>query len=78
MNSTTQITDHIYQVRIPIPFPLRDVNCYLVRETEGWTMIDTGMHYAPAFEAWDEAFRTLGIRIRDLRRIILTHARPDQ
>ncbi len=57
MNSTTQITDHIYQIRIPIPFPLRDVNCYLVREADGWTMIDTGLHHAPAFETWDAAFR---------------------
>ncbi len=77
MQSTTQITDNIFQVRIPIPFPLVNVNCYLVRDTPGWTMIDTGMHHAPAFEAWDEAFRELGLRAQDLSRIILTHAHPD-
>ena len=77
MESTTRITQEIYQVLVPIPFPLRNVNCYLVREADGWTMIDTGLHYAPAFEAWEDAFRTLQMTPRDIRRIILTHTHPD-
>jgi glyoxylase-like metal-dependent hydrolase (beta-lactamase superfamily II) len=77
MQSTSQISDSIFQVHVPIPFPLVSVNCYLVREADGWTMIDTGLHHLPGFEAWEEAFRELGLQARDLRRIILTHAHPD-
>ena len=72
-----EVSDGIFQVRVPVPFPLRNVNCYLVREGDGWTMLDTGLHDAPAFEAWDAAFLSLQIHARDIRRIILTHAHPD-
>ena len=72
-----EVSPGIYQVRVPVPFPLKDVNCYLVREADGWTMIDSGLHYGPAFEAWDAAFRDLQIAARDIRRIYLTHAHPD-
>lgn len=74
---TTEIARDIFQVQVPVPFPLRAVNCYLVREDPGWTMIDTGLQYAPAHEAWEHAFQTLGIQPPDIRRILLTHAHPD-
>ncbi|MBI3734476.1 MAG: MBL fold metallo-hydrolase [Chloroflexi bacterium] len=72
-----EITPGIFQVRVPVPFPLKSVNAYLVREADGWTMLDTGLNTAPALEAWDAAFKTLGIEARQLRRIVLTHAHPD-
>lgn len=72
-----EIVKGIYQVRVPVPFPLKYVQCYLLRESDGWTMIDTGLHYAPAFQAWDAAFKDLQMDVRDLRRIYLTHAHPD-
>lgn len=77
MPSPVKLSENIYQVHIPIPFPLVSVNCYLVRDPDGWAMIDTGLHYGPAFQAWDEAFRTLGLQASDLRRIYITHAHPD-
>lgn len=69
--------DNIYQVRVPVPFPLKYVQCYLIRESDGWTMIDTGLQYGPALEAWAHAFDELQISARDIRRIFLTHAHPD-
>lgn len=77
MPPLVKISEDIYQVHVPIPFPLISVNCYLVRGSDGWTMIDTGLHYGPAFEAWAEAFNTLELQGSDLRRIYLTHAHPD-
>jgi glyoxylase-like metal-dependent hydrolase (beta-lactamase superfamily II) len=77
MHPVVQISEHIYQVHVPIPFPLVSVNCYLVRDSDGWTMIDTGLQHAPALEAWDAAFTSLGLEPRHLRRILLTHAHPD-
>lgn len=77
MQSFVQVSDNIYQVHVPIPFPLVSVNCYLVRDSDGWSMIDTGLHYAPAFGAWEQAFSSLGMQARDIRRIYLTHAHPD-
>jgi glyoxylase-like metal-dependent hydrolase (beta-lactamase superfamily II) len=72
-----EVSEGIFQVRVPVPFPLKYVNCYLIREDDGWSMVDTGLHDGPAFEAWDTAFHALQIRAVDIRRIILTHAHPD-
>ncbi len=72
-----EIVEGIFQVRVPVPFPLKYVHCYLVRESDGWTMIDTGLHDAPAYRAWEAAFTELQISPKQIRRIFLTHAHPD-
>lgn len=77
MHPIVQVSENIYQVHIPIPFPLISVNCYLVRDPDGWVMIDTGLQYAPALEAWEAAFRSLDLDEHHISRIYLTHAHPD-
>ncbi len=76
-DTITQVTKGIFQVQVPVPFPLKTVQCYLVREESAWTMIDTGLQYAPAREAWAHAFQTLKIEPRAIRQIVLTHGHPD-
>ncbi len=78
--SATQVTEvaqGIYQARIPLPFALNIVNIYLLRDGDGWTVIDTGINTAAARQAWDDVFATLRFTARDIRRIILTHSHPD-
>jgi glyoxylase-like metal-dependent hydrolase (beta-lactamase superfamily II) len=72
-----QVAKGIYQVQLPLPFPLRIVNCYALRDGDGWTIIDTGIHYPPAEAAWRAAFADLDLDPLAIRRIILTHAHPD-
>ena len=72
-----QIADGIYQVQLPLPFELRIVNCYLLRDGDGWTIVDSGLNYPPGRAAWLAAFDALGIRDESIARIILTHAHPD-
>ena len=77
MKPLQQIAPSIYQVRLPLPFALRIVNCYLIREPEGWTIVDTGLHIPDGPKTWLAAFAELKIGPQDLRRIILTHYHPD-
>jgi glyoxylase-like metal-dependent hydrolase (beta-lactamase superfamily II) len=72
-----QVAEGIYQVQLPLPFALRIVNCYLLRDDQGWTIVDSGLNYPPGQAAWQEAFETLGIGAGSITRIILTHAHPD-
>lgn len=72
-----QIADGIYQVQLPLPFPLKIVNCYALRDGDGWTIVDTGIHYPPGQAAWQAAFDRLGLAPGAIRRIVLTHAHPD-
>jgi glyoxylase-like metal-dependent hydrolase (beta-lactamase superfamily II) len=71
------VAEGIYQVQLPLPFPLRIVNCYLLRDGDGWVVIDTGINYPAGRAAWQAAFNELGIEPKSIRRIILTHAHPD-
>ncbi|ALS22589.1 MBL fold metallo-hydrolase [Paenibacillus naphthalenovorans] len=66
-----------YLVEIPIPVPLKTVNCYLAESPLGWHLIDTGFHTEEAKSAWKTAFRQLHIAPRDIVEIVLTHFHPD-
>ena len=67
---TVPANEHLARLtRYPVLFP---VNCYLVREDDGFTLVDTALAgSAPAILA---AARALGAPIR---RIALTHAHGD-
>lgn len=73
----SRCTDRIWQARIPLPFPLRWVNAYLVKDAEGWTIIDPGLHTEEAITSWKQVISELSLSPRDIRQIILTHHHPD-
>ncbi len=73
----SQITDDIVQVQIPLPYALNIVNCYLLRGTAGWTLLDTGLNTAAARSQWKTALEQLGIVPADIKQIVLTHMHPD-
>jgi glyoxylase-like metal-dependent hydrolase (beta-lactamase superfamily II) len=72
-----QIAEEIYQVQLPLPFALRSVNCYLLRDDDGWTIIDSGLNYPEGQAAWQRTFDTMDISPSSIRRIVLTHYHPD-
>lgn len=67
----------IYLAKIPLPFPLKWVNCYLIPDADGWAVIDTGVNYKPAQEAWANAFQEVNLSPQAIRSIYLTHYHPD-
>ncbi len=73
----TSVAQAIYQVRLPLPFALNSVNCYLLADEAGWTILDTGLGTSLGQAGWQEAFQSLGIRPQDVRQIVLTHGHPD-
>ncbi|GAB4191147.1 MAG: MBL fold metallo-hydrolase [Roseiflexaceae bacterium] len=60
-----------------MPFALRNVNTYLLRDGAGWTLVDAGLNHAPNRALWATALEQLGIAWTAIRRIVLTHAHPD-
>jgi glyoxylase-like metal-dependent hydrolase (beta-lactamase superfamily II) len=71
------IAEDIYQLELPLPFALRSVSCYLLRDGDGWTVVDAGLHTPGSEAAWRAAFDALGLRPEQIARIVLTHAHPD-
>jgi glyoxylase-like metal-dependent hydrolase (beta-lactamase superfamily II) len=75
--SYREVAPNIYQVRLPLPFALNHVNCYLLADEEGWTMVDTGLDRPEIRQAWEDAFDDLEIEPQQISRIVLTHMHPD-
>ena len=72
------MAEGVYQLKLPVPFPLRFVASYLVEGPDGWTVIDPGFDYPPAREAWEEQSAALGLDLSaDVNRVIVTHLHPD-
>lgn len=53
--------------------PQPGINCWVLRGDDGITLVDAGLA-APGLR---RALRPLGVRPRDVRRVLLTHGHPD-
>ncbi len=73
-----EVAQGIYQLKVPVPFPLVFVSAYLAEGDDGWTVIDTGFDYPAGREAWEAGARQIGLDLgRDVARIVVTHFHPD-
>jgi glyoxylase-like metal-dependent hydrolase (beta-lactamase superfamily II) len=72
-----EMAEDIYCVRLPLPFALNHVNCYLLRDDDGWTIVDAGLNRPELRDLWQAAWRELAIEPHTIRRIVLTHMHPD-
>jgi glyoxylase-like metal-dependent hydrolase (beta-lactamase superfamily II) len=66
----------IVPLAIPTPFYVGDVNVYLIKR-DPLTLIDVGPKTKEAADALREGLGRHGIRLSDVRRIVLTHAHED-
>lgn len=66
----------IYLVRLPL-FQGNHVNCYAVKGSEGWCMVDTGYSTEVSRREWLRFFSQHSIWPEDVRAIYLTHSHPD-
>jgi len=72
-----QVATNIYALRLPLPFALNHVNCYLLADQDGWTVVDAGLNRPEVRNAWQAAWAELGIEPHRIRQIVLTHMHPD-
>ncbi|MCR8644208.1 MBL fold metallo-hydrolase [Paenibacillus sp. N1-5-1-14] len=74
---TTWRREGLLQVRVPLPFPLRWVNAYVIRGDQGYTILDPGLHTPEAEALWDSVLREEGILDDQVEQVVLTHFHPD-
>lgn len=60
-----------------MPFELRHVNVYLLRDGDGFTLIDTGLQTDESRETLHRKLEALEVPVDRLRRILITHIHPD-
>ncbi len=75
--SVVEVADNIYEFQVPIPFKLRDINLYLVKDEAGCLLIDTGTHTPQTAEALKANLDHLGVTFADLRYVAITHFHSD-
>ncbi len=66
----------IHTLRIPTPFAVGRVNCYLI-EDEPLTLVDTGPNSGKALDELQNQLKELGHSIDDIELVILTHQHID-
>ena len=72
----TDVLPGLFWVRLPMPTAPNHVNCWLLDNGSGWTMVDCGLNTDDTFEIWDKLWRGL-LRSRPLQNLALTHAHAD-
>ena len=70
------IQEGLWWLRMPLPISLDHINLWLLEESGGYALVDTGMATAASREIWEQLANT-SLRDRPLTRILLTHLHPD-
>ena len=73
--TTQEVLPGLTWVRVPLPFVLNHVNCWLLEDGRGSstvTLIDTGADKPQTRELWDQVLAS-----RTVSRLICTHGHPD-
>ena len=71
-----EVAEGVLWVRMPLPISLKWINLWLLRDVDGWVVVDTGMATEQAAEHWRTIFKTYldGLPVK---RVIVTHMHPD-
>ncbi len=73
----TEVADGILWLSTPVPFVgLRQVNLWLLRDGDGWTMIDCGFGWEQTRSQLETTWKSV-LGGRPLKRLIVTHYHPD-
>ena len=60
-----------------MPFELRHVNVYLLRDGDHFTLIDTGLQTEESRQALNQKLAALKVPVDRINRILITHIHPD-
>lgn len=66
----------IHSIKIPTPFAVGDVFCYLITD-EKIVLVDTGQYTDEAYDCLKKKLKGHGVAITDIDEIWLTHGHPD-
>lgn len=74
--AVVEVASGILWARMPMPMALDHINVYLLRDDDGWTLVDTGLNTARTRELWEQIVATQ-LQGLPLKRLICTHCHYD-
>lgn len=73
---TMTMADGITWLRMPLPFSLNHINLWLLRDDNGWVIVDTGVNTRTSRDVWNTTFET-AMGSDPVTHVIATHLHPD-
>ena len=74
--AVVEVAPGILWARVPMPMALDHINVYLLRDGEGWTVVDTGLNLPASKAVWEQLAATQ-LQGLPIRRLICTHSHYD-
>ncbi|MFL2812475.1 MAG: MBL fold metallo-hydrolase [Paracoccaceae bacterium] len=71
-----KIQEGVYWVKLILPSMISHVNAYILDDTDGITIVDTGLSCNSCINSWRYILRN-DFKNRDVKRVIVTHHHPD-
>jgi glyoxylase-like metal-dependent hydrolase (beta-lactamase superfamily II) len=76
LGEAIEILPGIQWLRMPLPFMLGHINLWLLRDREGWSIVDTGLNTKLTRKHWKRVF-TRHMDDKPATRVLVTHLHPD-
>jgi glyoxylase-like metal-dependent hydrolase (beta-lactamase superfamily II) len=74
--ATLPIDDDILWLRMPLPFSLKHINLWLLRDADRWVIVDTGVGTDETLQLWEQVFAG-PMQGRPASHVVATHLHPD-
>jgi glyoxylase-like metal-dependent hydrolase (beta-lactamase superfamily II) len=71
-----EVLPGILWLRMPLPFALNHINLWLLKDGDGWAIVDTGFGHDETKIYWEQIFSTV-LAGQKITRVIVTHYHPD-
>jgi glyoxylase-like metal-dependent hydrolase (beta-lactamase superfamily II) len=71
-----EIAPGVLWLRMPLPLALDHINLYLLEDTDGWWIVDTGIAIDPTRELWEAVFER-HLNGKPVKAVVSTHYHPD-
>lgn len=71
-----KVADGVFWLRMPLPIALDHINLWLLRDGDGWTIVDTGYDVQTCKDVWNKVFDGF-LAPESVKQIIVTHLHPD-
>src|SRR5260370_7194716 len=72
-----EVATGIFRLELPMPFELKHVNVYLLRDGDHFTLIDTGLQTDESRQVLNQKLAAQKVAVDRIDRILITHIHPD-
>lgn len=71
-----EVTSGVYLLRLPLPFGLDHINVYVLEDSDGWILVDTGLNTKASLAILDATLTEI-CKDKPLKSVLVTHSHVD-